>query len=192
MAAKALPSRELLLQLLRYEPETGKLFWRLRAPSMFKGEGESQKHSAKRWNAKWAGAEAFTSVDTDGYRQGAIFYRRFLAHRVIIAMVDDIWPEEVDHINGIREDNRYVNLRAATHSDNSRNVSIRSNNRSGITGVHWHKRAGKWAAMIGVGGGKSIYLGLFDNADDAALARKEAERQHGFHPNHGRSKCPDI
>lgn len=189
MAAKALPSRELLLQLLRYQPETGKLFWRERPPSMFKGEGTSKEYAAKRWNAKWANAEAFTSTDSDGYRQGAILYKRFLAHRVIIAMVDGLWPAEVDHENGIRSDNRYSNLKPANHRQNAKNTSIRSNNKSGVMGVHWHKKAGKWSAMIGVDGGKSKYLGLFENIEDAAAARRRAEAELGFHPNHGKRQC---
>ena len=192
MAAKALPSQELLLQLLRYEPETGKLFWRERPAWMFKGEGIKQQHAAKRWNTKWAGAEAFTSIDSDGYHQGAIFYTRFLAHRVIVAMVEGFWPEEVDHENGIRSDNRFINLKPATHRQNAKNTSIRRNNKSGVVGVHWHKKAGKWSAMIGVDGGKSIYLGLFESLDDAAAARKHAEQKYGFHPNHGKKSCRDT
>lgn len=159
---KELPSPQTLRKLLRYEPETGRLYWR-----------ERDK-------------EAFTSTSTDGYRCGAIWRRTLLAHRVIWAMQHDAWPEgEIDHINGTPDDNRISNLRDVTHLDNMVNRKRPRNNKSGFMGVHWHRRKEVWRATIRVAG-KSHHLGSFDNFEEACYARKQAEREFGYHPNHGR------
>ena len=187
MAIRDLPSQDILNQLLRYEPETGRLFWKERPSHMFKGEGRAQNDSAKAWNAVWAGKEAFTSIDSDGYRQGAIFYRRYLAHHVIWRLVTGALPEETDHDNGNRSDNRFGNLNDVTHAINCLNKARPTRNKSGVIGVHWHKKAGKWNAMICIPGTrKSVHIGLFETIEAAAAARKDAEAKHGFHKNHGR------
>lgn len=182
MANKPLPDPELVRKLLRYEPETGKLFWNYRPLNLF-----AQKANYITWNTRWAGKEAFTSINRHGYRQGRIFKRVTQAHRVIWAIVTGRWPsEQIDHINGIRTDNRLGNLREVSSSENSKNKCQRSNNTSGVTGVSWSHDKRKWLADIRVNK-KQIYIGRFDNFDDAVAARKEAERKYGFHENHGRS-----
>lgn len=90
-----------LKQLLRYEPETGKLYWLERA--------STSQHAAT-WNARFAGKEVF-SISGQGYREGKIYGARYSAHRVIWAIVYGTWPDQVDHINGDRLDNRLINLR---------------------------------------------------------------------------------
>ena len=95
-------------------------------------------------------------------------------------------PDQIDHINGDRADNRWTNLRHANNTENSRNTKIACNNSSGVTGVCFNKREQKWRAAIG-NNGKVISLGDFDNFDDAVRARKEAEKLYNYHPNHGRS-----
>jgi hypothetical protein len=57
------------------------------------------------------------------------------------------------------------------------NVGLRSNNKSGVTGVIWHRRSSKWRAFIRING-KQIELGLFDRFEDAVVARKEAEEKY--------------
>jgi len=78
-------------------------------------------------------------------------------------------PQQIDHINGIRDDNRIANLRLATVAENSQNVGKQSNNKSGFKGVHWHARGKKFRAQI-MANGKSKSLGLFHTAAEAAAA----------------------
>lgn len=181
MAIKPLPEQSALLQLLSYEPETGELFWKPRATGTFPSE-----RSAKRWNTIYAGQEAFTGVHVTGYREGRIHSERYKAHRVIWKMVFGEDPSEIDHVNGDRADNRLANLREVDRTGNARNRAIHTSNTSGVIGVMWHKATGKWLAKIGVGY-SSRHLILSDSFDEAVAARKAAEVQHGFHPNHGRN-----
>ena len=87
--------------------------------------------------------------------------------------------ESVDHISGDGLDNRRGNMRLVSHAENLRNQRVRVNNTSGLKGVSWNKRAGKWVANIRVDG-KSQYLGLFICPVEAHAAYCEAsERLHG-------------
>lgn len=175
MASKALPSPEVLRQLLRYEPETGKLFWR---DTRKKGNG---------FNHGLLSEPALDALHRDGYRQGTVLGSRILAHRVVWAMVNGEWPlNDIDHINGIRSDNRIDNLRAVTRRENAHNTKRRETNTSGHTGVCWFSRNKKWGASI-MNDGIREFLGLFNSLDDAVAARKAAEVAHGFHQNHGRA-----
>lgn len=170
---------EALRDLLRYEPDTGRLFWRARPYGVFPSE-----RAARAWNARFAGAEA-GSIGPIGYRRIRVFGRLALAHRVAWAIHSGVWPEgEIDHMNHARADNRIANLRVVTNSENSRNQSKYRNNASGITGIFWNRHYQKWHAHI-TAGGKRRYLGLFNDLDAAVAARKAAEREHGFHENHG-------
>lgn len=178
---------ELLRTLLRYEPETGKLFWLKRDVSLFK-EG---KHTASRicnvWNAKYSGKEALAYIGNDRYKRGKIFDRSYLAHRVIWAMETGSWPEDqLDHKDHIRTNNPLCNLREATHKENSQNQSLRNTNTSGINGVFFNKNLSKWSASICLDG-KNLHLGLFDNIADASSARDVANIKYGFHKNHGKA-----
>lgn len=186
MADKPDISVELLRQLLRYEPETGKLYWRARTESMFCDKKHTAAHNAAKWNARYSGKEAFTAF-LDGYKRGAVFTRHYRAHRIIWTMVHGNWPDdEIDHINGNRADNRISNLRSVGRVCNSQNAKRSSANTSGVTGVRWCKNRCKWEVQIMVNGRK-VNLGRFVNKADAIAVRKSAERQHGFHANHGRS-----
>lgn len=96
------------------------------------------------------------------------------------------WPkEQIDHINHVRSDNRWINLREATNQENCKNRSISIRNKSGVVGVRWTKGKTKWAAYIHVNS-KDKYLGFFFDKFEAICARKSAENKHGFHANHGR------
>lgn len=177
MANRQLPSPEVLRQLLRYEQETGKLFWKERGREMF-----SSHRDFKKWNTRYAGAEAFTSP-SHGYRAGAIFHHTHRAHRVIWSIVhDDPGTMVVDHINGDRSDNRIANLRLVSQQENTKNCGLKSNSRYGNFGVR--KNRHKWNARISVGG-RDVFLGSFSTLDDALKARREAEAKYGYHENHG-------
>jgi len=78
------------------------------------------------------------------------------------------WPL-VDHINGDGLDNRRVNLRPATGSQNGANISPPSHNTSGYKGVALYKRTGRWRACITVDR-KHIHLGYYDTAEEAVAA----------------------
>ena len=182
---KELPSPELLRKLLRYEPETGKLFWKFRPREMF-----VTKNIFGTWNTRWANAEAFTAVDGSGYKQGHAAGKHFRAHRVVWAVHFGRWPNhEIDHINGIKTDNRICNLRDVRHHDNMKNVSVPQASKSGHVGVRWVQEYRRWYAVIG-NSGKRLYLGSFATKEGAIAARKQAEIEMGYHPNHGRTTCP--
>lgn len=168
------PTPDKLRQLLRYEPETGKLFWLERAREMF-----ATNRAFKTWNTRFAGQEAFTS-ETYGYRVGNVDYKLCADHRVIWAMVHGYWPDEdLDHINGDRADNRIDNLREATRSENLCNRSMSPLNTSGHKGVFFHEQSQKWRAHIKKNG-SARHLGCFDALADALSARRSAEiKLHG-------------
>lgn len=186
MATKPLPPQEVLRQLLDYDPATGVLRWKARGPEWFaEGRLGAEKH-AHWWNTRFAEKEALAAVNGRGYAGGAIFGARCRAHRVIWKLVTGTDPDEIDHINGCRVDNRLCNLRAVNRTENMQNKRRNSNNRSGVTGVLWHSASRKWAAKI-CSENTEIHLGLFDCIGQAIKARREAERRHGFHENHGRA-----
>lgn len=122
-----------------------------------------------------------------GYRQVNIGGKYFLSHRIIWEMHNGTIPDgmEVDHINHIRNDNRIENLRIVTGGENKKNQSKRNINSSGVTGVTWYRKSGKWRAEIKCNG---VYehLGLFENKSDAVSARIAAEKRLNFHENHGK------
>lgn len=169
-----------LRSLLDYDPQTGILLWHRRPIEAFRN-----KQAFSAWNTKYAGKVAGSSRP-DGYVCVSIDKRRYLAHRLIVFMINGRWPDVVDHINGDPSDNRAFNLRDTDAKGNARNNSISSANTSGFTGVIWDKSRGKWAARIKFSG-KLFHLGRFSQLQDAVDARKEAARLNGFHPNHGRS-----
>lgn len=118
-----------------------------------------------------------------GYRNIRIEGKYYLAHRLIWKLLYGEDPEEIDHINGNRSDNRITNLRSVCHYENMRNRKRGSDNTSGVMGVSWHKVNSKWRARIG-----EELLGDFDKFEDAVAARKQAEKELGYHPNHGRGE----
>lgn len=186
MAEKYLPSVEILRQLLNADFTTGKLYWRKRSPDMFENGKRDPKHLCAVWNARYAGKEALAANHNSGYRAGSILSRTCLAHRVIWAMHTGTFPDNIDHINGDRKDNRIINLRSVSKRENALNKAMQSNNTSGCVGVVFVRHLNKWQSKIKING-KYISLGCFCNFDDAAKARKAAEKKYFFHPNHGRS-----
>lgn len=176
----AAPTADQVRLVLRYEPETGRLFWLVRPLEFF-----NSKNSHSIWNSRFAGKEAFTRLNRWGHRVGSLFDVNHFAHRVIWLMQTGAWPEQhIDHINGIGSDNRFINLRAATPSENQRNKGRNSRNTSGVNGVTWRSRERKWIAQIRVDGGHK-HLGSFDKLEDAAAARAVANVEHGFSARHG-------
>ena len=168
-----LPAADALRRLLDFNPATGKFTWLPRGNA--------------RWDARWAGREAFACT-WNGYKVGSLCGRScVLAHRVAFKhFYGADAPCEVDHINGDRSDNRIVNLRAVNASENRRNGSVPSHNSSGIVGVAFRPDKGRWRASISIGNA-SKHIGYYASEHDARIARKAAEKVLGFHPNHGKS-----
>lgn len=178
---------DILNEILDCDLDTGCLTWRTRGADFFPSKKRSPEHSANNWNKKYAGKEAFFSVNADGYLYGRIFRRQYMAHRVIWAMSNGVWPRnQIDHIDGVRSNNRLLNLRDVTHTENNKNRGITNRNTSGIVGVSWNIRKEKWVAYITVSG-TFISLGYHSEKHVAEAARKAAEVKYGFHENHGRA-----
>ena len=188
MAAKALPSQEVLRQLLRYEPETGKLFWRARSADHFNAGGRtSAEHAARTWNTKYAGKEAFTAKKRSGHLHGLLFGANTMAHRVAWAVHYGEAPNGfIDHINHDPADNRIANLRIVDASGNAKNRSPNKRKRSGLphgVSVRVNMGINRYFAQIQVEG-KNRHLGTFDTPEEAAAAYIKAAQDHGFHENH--------
>jgi len=109
-------------------------------------------------------------------------------HRVILQRILGRPLERgecVDHIDGNGSNNRRENLRLASHAENRRNSRKYDNNTSGHKGTYWRKRELKWMAQISVNR-KLIYLGYFDDIEDAAAAYREAAtKYYGDFANYG-------
>jgi hypothetical protein len=174
-----------LNELLLYDEESGKLYWRFRDVKWF--NGSKPESVAKQWNSKYAGKEAF-SKDRDGYRIGELFGKHQSAHIIIWTMKTGKWPDNIiDHQNGIRYDNRFENLKDVPILKNNQNKCISKNNTSGCTGVTLNKKSGKWIASI-FNDSKRVNLGSFMHLSCAITFRKIAEKRFDYHPNHGREK----
>jgi len=158
--------------LFDYDPDTGRLVWKRPRGRMRSGE-EAGCNSGR------------------GYIVLRIDGRMHYAHRVAFLWAHGYLPEEVDHINGDRSDNRRSNLRASTRPENSKNASRAANNTSGVPGVLWREHARKWTARIKVNQ-KNYYLGCFEQKADAIAARKSAEARFGFHTGHGKEATPKL
>ncbi|QLB38221.1 HNH nuclease [Sulfitobacter phage phiGT1] len=190
MAYKALPSQEVLRQLLDYDPDTGVLIWRERTKEDFNPSAtRSAAHICALWNKRYAGSPALNCSsgggERGGYREGNLVGKPAKAHRVIWKWMSGQDPEQVDHINGHRRDNRWINLRDVPWEENARNHKRRADNTTGITGIYRYaheRKHMKWLVKIG---GK--HVGIFDCWAQAIKARRAAEQEHNFHPNHGRT-----
>lgn len=95
-------------------------------------------------------------------------------HRVITQATKG---KVVDHINHNTLDNRKSNLRLCEHRENMRNTKLSKNSTSGYTGVVWHKTQSSWQARIRLNY-KTIFLGYYNNLEDAVKARKLAEKKY--------------
>lgn len=150
--------------LLRCDPDQGKIFWL--APH------------------RNAGKEALGSLDKFGYKRGAVSGVGLRAHRVIWLLHYGTWPSgEIDHIDGDVANNKISNLREVNRSENMRNRTRHSNNKSGCAGVVWHKFTKKWQVMV-----CNKYIGVYEDLDEAIAVRRSMEKEHGFTDRHGSKK----
>jgi len=158
---KAMPPKSELAAAFVYDPLTGLFTWRC------------------------SGLPALATNNGNGYKCGQLKGRKLYAHRVAWKMTYDADPEHIDHNNGDRSDNRVSNLSSGSVADNSKNTKRHRSNRSGVMGVHWYKAYKMWQVYIGDVNRKNI--GYFRCFGAAVKARKAAERDNAYHPNHGRS-----
>jgi hypothetical protein len=158
-------TQERLKEVLSYDAESGVFTW--------------TKNRTRASKGSIAGGE-----DGHGYWVICIDGIKYRAHRLVWLYMYNFFPQEVDHQNHNRIDNRLINLRATDRSGNARNISKPIDNKSGVMGVSWTKRLGKrndkWEVRAC---GK--FLGYFDDFFEAVCKRKSAELQFGFHHNHG-------
>lgn len=153
-----LPSQDYLRKRFNYDPETGALTWRR--------YGER----GKSWNSKYAGKPALSNV-VNGYLRGKLDGRAYSAHRIIWKMLHGEDPDNIDHVNADRGDNRASNLRSVTHQENcaSRKRTVQ------FSGVTWSREKRRWIAKINRNK-KRIGLGHFECWGAAMRARIEAEQ----------------
>lgn len=170
-------TQAIVKELLDYDLETGILTWKPRPDD-------------KRWTVRHSGKEAGVGrkMKEKYYRELCIYHDTYKAHRIIwLYQYGEFPANEIDHINGNGLDNRIVNLRAVTTAENAKNQLRYKNNLSGVTGICWSARKSRWIAQIGLEG-KVLHLGTFGDFFDAVCVRKSAERNYGFHQNHGNRK----
>lgn len=169
-------NKENLLKTFEYKKDTGELFW---------------KHPTGRRVLKGRKAGCVVFFHGNPYVSVGLFRKNHLVHRLIWLIETGRFPKyQIDHIDGDTTNNRITNLRDVSIKEQSKNLSRRATNTSGVTGVTWDRHARAWTAQIQVDK-KAVYLGNFkDNAfEEAVKARKEAEKIYGFHPNHDRVKA---
>ena len=156
-------------ELFRYDPNSGDLIRRVNAA----GNARAGDKVCRR--------------NGNGYFRVTHNYKPYYVHRIIWLMVHGDWPpNEIDHVNQNRSDNRIENLRAVDHANNNHNQTLRNTNTSGIMGVNWSNQRNKWVVYIYTDARKK-HLGYFIDFFEAVCARKSAENKFNFHPNHGRT-----
>lgn len=172
-------TQDILKEHLRYDPETGFMYWNNRSPSSF-----PNRTIYTQWSSKIAGTQA-GNVNPDGYIKIKVLGKTYQAHRLVWLYVTGSWPDnQIDHINHIRSDNRFENLRDIQSCENTRNTSLYKNNSTGVHGVRFNSLRRKWISDIGFNN-RRIRLGSYETLLDAVAARKAAEVKYGFHENHG-------
>ena len=129
------------------------------------------------------------SVNSNGYLHINLYddgvKKTHKIHRLVAcAFIDNPDDKEcVDHIDNDKTNNNISNLRFATSKENSQNSKLRSNNTSGHKGIYFNKRAKKWRAQINIDGIR-IYIGYYDNIEDAKIARiNRANQAFGVYTN---------
>jgi len=160
-------TQERLKELLYYDQETG-IFTRLISTSNAVKVGDI---------AGWMKNNGYICISVDNCK--------YHAHRLACLYVKGYWPEQMDHLDHVRDNNKWGNLREVSGNENYRNISLGKRNTSGVMGVYKNKLNNKWVAQIKIDG-KQIYIGTFEDKFEAVCARKSAEVKFKFHENHGR------
>lgn len=154
-------------ELLRYHPESGNLIW-TKGVKGSKGIGNI------------AGTLAH-----NGYIDVCLYGKKYGAHRLAFLLMTQKIPRCVDHINGIKSDNRWCNLRPATYSQNGFNYKG-TGSTTGLKNVYMDKRyPDNFFVQLRVNG-KTLRLGTFKTAEEANEAAIKGRIQYcGEFVNHG-------
>lgn len=173
-------SYEQSFELFLFDNPTGNCFWK-EVPEHWFASAEQAK-----WGNERHAGKLIESSAMSGYIQVSITgWNGVPLHRLIWLQQTGKWPEGViDHINGVRDDNRLENLRDVSKKENARNRAIGCDNRVGAIGLFplVNKRFGVRISVEG----KMIYLGSYDSFEEAVEARRLANIKYGYHENHGR------
>jgi hypothetical protein len=172
-------TQEFIKSLLHYDPETGIFLWLPRTRSQFPSD-----RAFKRWNTQFC-LEQAGSLQDGKYRLIPIKGHYYKAHRLAWVYIYGYWPDQIDHINHAFDDNRIINLRNISNTENHRNKPPYKNNKSGVPGVFWRSDTKKWRVYIYVNE-RLKHLGSFIDKDEAVRVRQAAIEKYGFHENHGR------
>lgn len=125
------------------------------------------------------------SPDRHGYIDINVHGVRSKAHKFAWLYVYGEWPDEIDHINGVKYDNRISNLRKCTKSQNMKNRKIQKNNKTGYVGVCFDNTCNRYRATAKLNG-KKFHLGMYKTAIEASEAYVEfAKKNHGEFLYHG-------
>ena len=155
-----------------YDPSTGLFTWKVRPLSEFKS-----LRACLAWNGRNSGKTAGHKNKIHGYIEMSIDSEKLPAHRVAWLYMSGVWPTlDIDHLNGVRHDNRISNLRVVSRAVNLQNVRGRGA-RSGFTGVGRVGR--KFAARICIDY-RNIHLGYFETAEEAHATYLSKKRE--IHP----------
>ena len=174
-------TQELIKEFFSYDEVSGVVTIKPRARKWF-----VSKCSHPAFNSRY-GNKPIKTKDKDGYLFMTVLGVRCLAHKIACMYMTGEWPNEMDHINGIRDDNSWVNLRSVTRRENLKNLSVKKNTPYGILGISKIKTTGRWRAKIATQINKHTHLGVFSDFFEAVCCRKSAENKHGYHANHGKT-----
>lgn len=159
-------TQEYLLECFRYEPETGLLYWRERPLHHFNNIKNRNSLNGRYMN------KLVNSISVRGYNNVSINRKSYGVHRIIWKMVYGEEPNIIDHINGIKNDNRICNLRNVSQKENARNRAVlNSRNTSGYYGVSFIPTSGKYSSKLYVEG-VPLNLGNYNTLEEAALVRE--------------------
>lgn len=166
--------------LFQYNQSTGVIKWKKRPPWHFRDGQISKEHAAAAWNAKYSGSIAGTP-HVQGYIKITVDYVIYPAHVLAFLLMTGRWPQNhIDHADMNGFNNRWKNIREATHAENGRNRGKNKNNKSGFKGVSFSKQHQLWAARIKADGWGYLHLGLFDSAAIASVSYNiAAQSLHG-------------
>ena len=160
---RATPKR--IREVLRYDPSTGDLYWKMRL-------------NPRGAVGSMAGKNSISGPAGNGYRIISVDRVRYRAHHLVWVYFHGVWPTGVvDHINGNPLDNRIENLRDVTQQQNTWNMHrAMRNNKSGVLGVDWVPKRKKWRAQIRRNNKKEC-LGFFDSVEAAGQAYQRAKKE---------------
>lgn len=186
MVARNDLSVEYLKECFTADFEAGTLTWNVRPLHHFK---DTRVH--KLWNTRYSGTGAGNLYTRkSGYQsfQVGIQDTSYLVHRILWTLHSGAWPEEdIGHINGDPLDNRIENLSSISHADNMKFTKLKKSNKSGLNGVGWCRRRGRWIITNIRSAATRPYISQSISLFEAACARKSHELAHGMGELHGTS-----